>query len=95
MLLNNIEMYVVHHCPVLFNVAPKHKCLWHMGQQARYPNPRQSNTGLDETFMGVIKDFAKSCSHGSDPHKIHLNVVEAYRLALHLYLKYGDEFSSI
>ena len=75
---------------LLFDVAPKHHVLWHMGQQARYLNPRESNTMLDETFMGVIKDLAKSCSHGSDAHRIHLNAVEKYRRALHLYFKYGD-----
>ena len=28
---------------------------------------------LDDIFMGVIKDLAKSCSHGSDAHRIHFN----------------------
>ena len=68
---------------VLFNVAPKHHYLWHMGQQAKYLNPRKANTMLDETFMGVCKDLAKSCAHGSDANTIHLKCVEKYRWALH------------
>ena len=68
---------------LLFNVAPKHYDLWHMGQQARYLNPKKSNIMLYESSMGVINDLAKSCSRGSDPHKIHLNCVEKHRWALH------------
>ena len=68
---------------LLFNAAPKHNYLWHMGQQARYLNPRKSNTMLDYMFMGVIKDLANYCSHGSGAHIIHLNAVENYRWALH------------
>ena len=66
-----------------------------MGQQARYLNPRKSNTMLDETFMRVITDLAKSCSHGSDAHRIHLDVVEKYKWALRVRFKYGEEYYPI
>ena len=75
---------------VLFNSALKHHDLWHMGQQATYLNPRNANTMPDGFVMGVMKYLADSCSHGSDAHRIHLNVVERYRWASHVDFKYGD-----
>ena len=73
--------------PFAVQCCPERHYVCHMEQQARYLNPRTSNTMLDETFMGVINDVAKSCSHGSDPHKRHINVVKKYRWALHCLFK--------
>ena len=77
---NILDKYSLHatwagrECHLLCNVAPKHHYVWHMGQQARYLNPRKSNTMLDETFMGVIKDVARSCSR--------VNAVEKYMMGI-------------
>ena len=78
-------------CHLLVNAAPKPHYLWHMGQQARYPNPIKSNTMLDETFMVAIRDLATSCSRGSDAETIQLNGVEKYKWALQCWCKYGNE----
>ena len=73
---------------MLFDVAPKHHYVWQLGQQAKHHNPRKVNTMCDETVMGVINDMANSCSHGSDAHITHLNDVEKYRWALHVFVKH-------
>ena len=76
----------------LFNIVPKHHYMWHMARQAKWLNPRKTNTMLDETFMGIVKDIVRACAHGNPCHKIHMSFLEKYRWALHFFFEYGDEW---
>lgn len=41
---------------LLWNITPKFHYLFHLGQEARYLNPRKGCTFLDESWMGTCND---------------------------------------
>ena len=89
--IHSLQIWADENGHVLFNIVPKHHYMWHMARQAKFINPRKTNTMLDETFMGIVKDIVRSCAHGSQCHRIHMSFVEKYMWALHFF-KYGDEW---
>ena len=80
------------HGHALFNIVPKHHYIWHMARQAKWLNPRKTNTMVDETFMGIVKDIVRACAHGSPCHTTQMSFVEKYRRALHFFFNYGNEW---
>ena len=76
---------------LLFNVVPKHHGMWHLGQRAKFLNPRKGNTMIDEDFVGKIKDLVSSSAHGTESHLIPTKVFEKYTWGCHILWTYSDK----
>ena len=77
---------------LLWSIVPKHHALWHLAARSRYLHPRRGNCCIDESFVGVIKEIVRSCTHGLEPHLVSSRVMENYRFGLHFLQVYGDDY---
>lgn len=76
----------------IWNTPTKLHYLHHLGEKAKFLNPRKGNTMVEETFMGVAKLIAKSCTNGTDDLNMPKAFMDKYRWALHFMYTYGDKF---
>ena len=64
-----------------------------LGEKAMFLNPRKGNTMVEETFMGVAKTIAKSCTNATDDLSMPKAFMDKYLWALHFMYTYGDKFT--
>ena len=64
---------------LLWNIAPKFHWLEHFADRAFFLSPRRGACWLDESFVGVMKVAAKSCSFGTPLHRVPLALMAKYR----------------
>jgi len=74
---------------LLFTAAPKHHMMYHWGAKAMFLNPRRTACFLDDDYVNVIKNIARSCTAGLKLHKIVASVAVKHRWGLHMQHKYG------
>ena len=74
---------------LIFNVAPKHHNLSHLGDRALWLNPRQTCCLLDEDYVGKFKIVVSAWAHGTASHAIPNKVAEHYRCGFFFTLKWG------
>ena len=68
---------------LLWNMTPKFHWLWHLADRGLYLSPRLGACWIDESFVGVMKRAAKSCSFGTSLNDIPDAVMTKYRWGTH------------
>ena len=64
---------------LLYNITPKFHWLSHLGELSLYLHPRRAACMIDEDFVCIIKEIARSSSSGTKAHDIQLAVCDKYR----------------
>ena len=67
-----------------WSLPSKFHWFWHLGQKAKYINPRRTNCFVDEDFVGKIKGLVHSCAAGTELHAMIGKAMEKYRWELHV-----------
>ena len=76
---------------LLWPIKPKSHWLWHLGQRARFLNPRKANCMVDEDFVGACKDIVQASVHGTRPHIVPEKFMSRYRWGEHMVNTYPED----
>ena len=69
-----------------WQVIPKHNFFWHIGEQARWMNPRLGWAYQWENMIQEMLRVHRACAAGTPPHKIGHHVMMKYRAARPMHL---------
>ena len=71
---------------LLYNIASKLYCFWHMCQMSKFMNPRAAWAYGFEDFMGKLSRSAAACVSGTPAKLVGKKLCENYCVALRLRL---------